>query len=182
MKNRAALILSVMAMAAAQVASAQNFNRLGANLTGFEETPSTLSTTGNGRFDALISGDETEIVYRLSYSDLEGAVTQAHIHLGQRATTGGISVWLCGNPSETTTPPITPPAGTPLCPPSPATVEGTITAANVVGPTGQGIAPGEFEELLRAIRAGATYANVHSTTRPGGEIRNQISAGSSQSR
>jgi hypothetical protein len=53
-------------------------------------------------------------------------------------------------------------------------VMGTITAAQVVGPAGQGIAAGEFEELVRAIKTGVTYANVHSTKFPGGEIRGQI--------
>ena len=51
---------------------------------------------------------------------------------------------------------------------------GTIAAADVIGPAAQGIAPGEFRELVRAMRAGATYANVHSTTFPAGEIRGQI--------
>ena len=36
----------------------------------------------------------------------------------------------------------------------------------------------EFDELLRAIRAGATYVNVHSTRWPGGEIRSQIDGNS----
>ena len=52
---------------------------------------------------------------------------------------------------------------------------GTIRPLNVLGPSGQGIDPGEFDELIRAMRAGATYANVHSTpNRAGGEIRGQI--------
>lgn len=65
------------------------------------------------------------------------------------------------------------PAGTPICPQS-GTVTGTFTAANVIGPSEQGIAAGEFEELIKAMRAGVTYANVHSTKFPGGEIRGQI--------
>ena len=173
MKHRAALILSVMAMAAVPVASAQNFNRLGASLTGFEETPLTLSTPGNGRFDAFISGDQTTIEWQLSYADTESPVTQAHIHLGQRAITGGITVFLCTNLGNG-------PAGTQTCPAAPATIGGTITAADVTaGAAGQGLNAGEFEELLRAIRAGATYVNVHTTGRPGGEIRDQIGSGHS---
>jgi len=53
-------------------------------------------------------------------------------------------------------------------------VTGTITPADVIGPTAQGIAPGEWNELVAAIRAGVAYANVHSTTQPAGEIRGQI--------
>ena len=44
----------------------------------------------------------------------------------------------------------------------------------MIGPTGQGIAAGQFEELVRAIKAGVTYANVHSSLFPSGEIRGQI--------
>lgn len=137
-------------------------------LTGFEEVP-VVSTEAEGKFKARVHGDR--ITYELRYEDLEGDVTQAHIHLGQRDVNGGISVWLCGNPNP---PVIVPPPGTQECPDSPATITGVITADNVVGPTGQGIAPGEFDELLRAIKAGVTYANVHSTMFGGGEIRAQL--------
>ncbi len=42
-----------------------------------------------------------------------------------------------------------------------------LTAANIVGPEGQGIAPSlggvnEFDELVEMILDGLTYANVHS--------------------
>jgi len=53
-------------------------------------------------------------------------------------------------------------------------VTGTIGSADIVGPTGQGIDAGEFEEAIAAIRAGVTYANVHTDKHPGGEIRGQI--------
>ena len=44
----------------------------------------------------------------------------------------------------------------------------------MIGPTAQGIAAGEFAELVDAIRHGVTYVNVHSTKYPGGEIRAQL--------
>ncbi len=163
----------------------QVIRQIQARLTGYEEVPA-VSTRANGELRAtivnepnefLISSGETKIQYQLSYSALEGNVTQAHIHLGQAGVNGGISVWLCANPAAL--PPGTAiPPGTQPCPDPPAQIEGTITAASVVGPTAQGIAPGEFGELLRALRAGKTYVNVHSTKFPGGEVRSQINTDS----
>lgn len=134
-------------------------------LTGYQEAPA-ISTEATGSFEATLNADDT-ISYTFSYSGLEGAVTQAHIHFGQRDVAGGISVFLCTNLGNG-------PAGTQPCPPSPATISGTITAADVIGPTGQGIAATEFSELVRAVRAGMTYANVHSSRFPSGEARGQI--------
>jgi hypothetical protein len=139
------------------------------HLSGYEETPSTLSTSGFGEFRAKVRDERIE--YRLTYANLEGDVTQAHIHLGAEATTGGISAFLCSDLPN-------PPAGTPPCDGTNAgTVRGEIEPVDVIGPAGQGIAPGEYEELLRAIRAGATYANVHTTKYGSGEIRAQLDRG-----
>lgn len=80
---------------------------------------------------------------------------------------GGISVFLCSNLGNG-------PAGTQACPAAPATISGTITPANVIGPAPQGITAGQFSELIAAIRAGTTYVNVHSTSYPVGEIRAQL--------
>jgi hypothetical protein len=141
-----------------------------ARLTGFQETPAAVSTVARGTFDAVVN-DDSSIAYELTYEGLEGTVTQGHIHFGQRGIGGGISVWLCQT-SEVPAPPAVRDS-TPTCPPS-GTVTGMFTAANVIGPAVQGIAAGEFDELLAAMRRGLTYANVHTTLHPGGEIRGQI--------
>lgn len=163
--------LAIGAVAIVGMAFANGSRQWSARLLGINEVPA-VSTTGNGGFRAEISHDESSVTWELSYDALEGAVTQAHIHVGQPAANGGVSVWLCSN---LTSPPT--PAGVQPCPAPPATIGGTFTAADVVGPSAQGIAPGEFAELLASIRAARTYANVHTTKFPGGEARGRLNPG-----
>ncbi|MBF6025543.1 CHRD domain-containing protein [Lysobacter niastensis] len=138
------------------------------DLVSTQEVPA-LSTGGSGEFRARISNNGSEIQYELTYDGLTGSPTQAHIHFGQRAVNGGISAFLCTNLGNA-------PAGvqTQACPAQPGVIIGTITTADVIGPAGQGIAAGELDELISAIRAGAAYVNVHTAAFPGGEIRSQL--------
>jgi len=140
-----------------------------ANLVGFNETPLTLSTPASGTFWAEIDEDSGVINFKLTYKDLTVSPPLfAHIHLGGKHTTGGVMAFLCGSPATATNP-------KPPCPPAPADVTGSIMTSDVIGPTAQGITAGQFEKVLEAIRNGAAYANVHTTTYQGGEIRGQIS-------
>ncbi len=138
-----------------------------AKLEGYQEVPA-ISSPGSGKFMAKILADGS-IQYELSYKDLEGTPFMSHIHLGQKHTSGGIMVWLCGN-----APDANPPVGTPACPVPSGTVSGNLTAANVLGPTGQLVTVGEFSDLVNAMKAGAAYVNIHSTKVRSGEIRGQI--------
>jgi hypothetical protein len=171
MRNKRLQIAGAVAVVAvasviATTAMAGGDKGLHTRLSGFQEVPA-VSTDASGKFKAKLRHSSEEIKYELSYSDLTGAVQQAHIHVGQRGVNGGISAFLCSNLGNG-------PAGTQPCPPSPATITGTITPAQVVGPADQGVDPMEFDALVDAIRAGVTYANVHSETFPGGEIRGQL--------
>jgi hypothetical protein len=163
----AAVVAVVAVGAVGAVAVAHDRSSFAGFLSGYEEVPA-VSTAANGTFKAAINRAETELRYQLTYTKLEGTVQQAHIHFGQESVNGGIVAFLCSNLPN-------PPAGTQTCPPSPAKISGTITAAEVTDrAAAQGITTGEFAELVRAMRAGVTYANVHSTTWPSGEIRTQI--------
>lgn len=165
-------LLAVLAVGSYAVAGGAKDKVSAGPMSGyFEGAPGgPASSVATGNFKAKIDDEAREIHFRLSYSGLEGEVRQAHIHFGQRSVNGGISIWLC----ETAASPR--PVGSPDVPdcPQSGTVESTVGANHVVGPAGQGIAAGEFEEIVAAIRAGTAYANVHSSKFPAGEIRAQI--------
>src|SRR5688500_2397009 len=80
--------------------AAQADNKLRVQMSGYEETPNTLSSPGSAEFEARISPSEDSIEWTLSYRDIPTAVLQAHIHFGQRALGGGISIFLCTNVSN----------------------------------------------------------------------------------
>jgi CHRD domain len=160
----ATLAATVLMSAAASVSAHDGID---ARLRGYQEVPS-VSTAAKGRLKASVDDKSGAIRYELSYSGLEGTVTQAHIHFGQHGVNGGIMVWLCQTATNAD------PTGlAPTCPQS-GTVTGVLQANNVIGPAGQGVAVLEFAEVLAAIRAGVAYANVHSSKFPGGEIRAQL--------
>jgi hypothetical protein len=137
-------------------------------LTGYQEaTPAGVASQATGTFAATIddSASSPTILYTLTYTGLSGPALFSHIHFGNRYDSGGVSAFLCGGGSK------------PACPPGTtdqATVTGTITPADVIGPASQGILPGQFDKLVDAIRAGVTYVNVHTPSFPAGEIRGQI--------
>ena len=168
MKKRILLVAVLVLGILMVVIVAQRIKDLREFLVGYEEVPA-ISTPGKGEFRARINAGDTSISYQLWYTDLEAPITQSHIHFGQEGVNGGISVWLCSNLASPPTP-----AGVQPCAAPGGTIVGTIVPNDVVGPTAQGINPGEFAELLKALRAGKTYVNIHSTKYPAGEIRKQI--------
>lgn len=159
--------VSVLALCLPFAASAQDPTQYAATLTGIQEVP-TVSTSGIGRFRAYVASDGLH--FELIYADLEGgALTASHIHLGERHTNGAPIVWLCSNQASPPTP-----TGVQSCPAQPGRIVGILTPSNVVGPAAQGIAPGEFSELVRALGNGTAYVNIHTTQFPNGEIRASI--------
>jgi hypothetical protein len=132
-----------------------------ARLIGINETPS-INTDGTASLRLKLHADS--ITFTLTYQNLSLAPVVAHIHFGQARTAGGVMVFFCGG------------GGQPACPTTTSgTLTGTIVASNVVGLTAQGIKVGDLASVMRAIRAGASYANMHTPPNfPNGEIRGQI--------
>lgn len=162
-----AFVLAALSVAViANVAQADE-KRLRATLTGYEEVPA-VSSAAHGEFSADIDDKDQVIRYTLTLSgNFNSSILFAHIHFGQRTANGGVVTFLCGGGTK--------PA--PCSTTQPNT--GEIRPADLTssaGATAQGMAAAEWDEFVRALRAGVTYANVHSAApgQPGGEIRGQI--------
>jgi len=170
MKTFCLAVVALLCLSAA-VAVADEKSHLHANLTGIQEVVAgTIITDATGTFTGTVNNDNT-LTYTLTYKNLSSAVLQAHIHIGATKTSGNVSIFLCSNLGNG-------PAGTPACPDDAThsgSVSRTVSAADVTNAAAsQGVPAGDFKDVVRAIASHVTYANVHTTNHPGGEIRGQI--------
>jgi hypothetical protein len=136
-------------------------------LSGDEEVPA-RDTGAHGNAIYKVNDDATELTFRLVVTKIDNAF-MAHIHLGPAGSNGPIVAFLFG--------PVPQGGGTF----NGMLSEGTITAANLIGP----LAGQPLSALIDAMNAGNTYTNVHTNDGvnppntgpgdfPGGEIRGQI--------
>jgi|SRR5262245_39523945 len=151
--------------------------------SGFNAGAGAIFSTGSGRLTLKIDKRNRMIDYELTYEFPDAAATpitgtqfvnQAHLHFGQKHTTGAINVWLCQSADSPA--PAAVAATTPNCPSPSGTVIGTITPAKVLALAPQGFPGGQdgFDALLEALQNHAIYGNVHTDKFTGGEIRGQF--------
>ena len=159
---RTALVLAIANLLAASVVNSQTEN-FSASLSGANEVPP-INTAGTADFNMTIQPGA--ITFSLTFSDLSTPVVVAHLHFAPSKVAGGVMIFLCGG------------GGQPACPAATSgSITGTITAANVTGPASQGITAGNLDSALEAVRADLSYANMHTTNFPGGEIRGPVQRG-----
>jgi hypothetical protein len=128
-----------------------------ANLEGANEVPA-RATGANGTASFVIDGRTVFFTIEVR-GTTTAPITAAHIHSGAAGVNGPVRVGFfppAGSPAGTT---MTTNGNTIL-------VTGSWTDSDVTG-----ISP---DQLLAEMRAGTAYANVHTTTNPGGEIRGQL--------
>jgi len=182
-------LLALIAPATSSAHDDRDNRRLRIDLSGFNEVigpnlgVGALFSTGSGRLKLKIDKQNNLIEYELTYSFPDAAATptvgaqfvnQAHLHFGQKHTTGGIPVWLCQSADAPA--PAAVSASTPTCPSPSGTVTGTIAPGQVLALAAQGFPAGQagFDALLDALQNDAVYGNVHTDRSPGGEIRGQF--------
>lgn len=110
--------------------------------------------SATGSATVTISGDGSQIsVTNLTFANLSGNATAAHIHFGSATTPSGPVVLNFG--SNPTSP-----------------INKTFTASDYVAGTG---APATFAEFVTMARAGnAAYINVHTVACMAGEVRGEL--------
>jgi hypothetical protein len=166
MKTRNIGIWAIAALAVSLLAAPAAYSQtepFSASLSGAEEVPP-INTAGTGDFAMTIQPGT--ITFSLTFSGLSSNLAVAHLHFAPSKVAGGVMIFLCGGGNQ------------PACPSATSgTITGTITAANVTGPTTQGIAAGDLGSALAAVRAGLSYANMHTANFGGGEIRGQVRRG-----
>lgn len=137
-----------------------NQAQFAAHLIGYNEVP---SLNGQGTADLALTVASDKLTFQLTFAGLSGPPQAAHVHVGQVGVNGGVSFFFCGG------------GGKPSCPNSTSgTISGTVVPADVIGPITQGFAAGDLASVIAAIKAGVTYANMHTALFPAGEIRGQL--------
>ena len=169
-----AAVACALALGTAPALADRDNDHFSARLSGFEEVggvgagqTGAILSAGTATLDLQLDRNSQTLTYTLEFSGLSTDVAQAHIHFGKRHVGGGVMVFFCSNLGNG-------PAGTPACPAGGGTVTGTVGAAGVVGPAGQGVTAGDFNAVIEALDSNTAYANIHTTKFPAGEIRGQI--------
>ena len=169
-RMRLPVLLAIMLLGIVGTALAANGN-FATHLKSREEVPPigvVIDSRAQGQAIFHLSEDGNTLEYKLIASNIDNVV-QAHIHLGPVGVNGPIVAFLYG--------PVAPGAGRH----DGVLSEGTITAANLVGP----LEGHSLSDLIAAIQDGGAYVNVHTNDGiapvntgpgdfPGGEIRGQL--------
>jgi len=131
-----------------------------ATLTGAAERPTPVASNGTGSFTGVYDPNTGLMTYTVTYSGLGSASTASHIHCcGTDAQAVGVLVnfQTFGNVLFT-----------------PGPTSQTYNGVILLTPAFSASATINGDSLRKAMDAGLTYVNVHSSQFPGGEVRGQI--------
>ncbi len=126
-----------------------------ARLSGKEVVPA-VATKATGEADFKLSKDGKELSYTLTLKNIEN-VTAAHIHAGKKGDNGAPVAGLFAGPKKEGKF-------------SGVLAKGTITDKDLFG----SLAGQTIGDLVKMIKDGGAYVNVHTDKYPDGEVRGQI--------
>lgn len=141
------LMVLVMALSLIGLAGTSSAaRRLATGMTGAEEVPGPGDPNASGHAIIRLNQGTGTVCFDLSWSNIDGTVTAAHIHEAPAGVSGGVVVTLFTG----------------------ASFSGTDATS--------GCTTGVDRALIKDIRQDPTayYVNVHSTVFPGGAVRGQL--------
>lgn len=163
-----ALLVSLSLLAAVQVAPAfarhqDQDNRVHTvtfhiQLTGSQQV-GPVSTDASGKATVRLIHNGTAISFRVIVCNIENVIA-SHIHVGPAGTNGKVIIPFFGGQT------LSSPHGCKTL------AEGIRTAADLNTKADPTIT--SWSDFVKALLAGNTYINVHTTANPGGEIRGQL--------
>lgn len=124
-------------------------------LSGDASVPK-VTTAAKGHAKFTLSTDGTGLSYKVSVTDLAN-VTAAHIHKGKKGENGPPIAGLFAGPKKEGKF-------------SGVLAEGVITEKDLMG----SFSGKPLSDLIKLIKSGGAYVNVHTDAHPDGEIRGQI--------
>jgi plastocyanin len=135
--------------------------KFGASITREQEVPAPAALGANqspasGMAYFELSADEKELFYNLTYTTMTGNITAAHFHKAKKGEAGGVVRLICGGNSP--------------CP--------NGTGAFVFGTWKNSDAQPLSAEMVKALKDGELYVNLHTSANVSGEIRGQIAPAS----
>ncbi len=129
-----------------------------ATLTPGADGATTSKGSGTATIDWMAAS--STFTYTLSWSNLTGDATMAHIHYGAVGVNGPIVI-----PFFMSTMPAT------------NSITGTLTSADFLADPSAGI--NTIADVATAIQDGNAYVNIHTKAYPAGELRGQLAVSSS---
>jgi hypothetical protein len=153
-KVRLLLLITLVATVTVSLCFAAERNFRG-KLSGNQEVPG-IKTKATGEAEFKLIKDGKKLSYKLTVNNIKN-VTAAHIHEGKKGKVGPHVVGLFAGPKKEGKF-------------NGVLAEGTITENDLMGDL-QGK---PLEALIKLMKSGNVYINVHTDTHPDGEIRGQI--------
>lgn len=149
------LVVLLSTLLTASIGFSADKDSFSAKLSGNESVPK-VKTSAKGTAEFKLATDGTGLSYKVTVTDLEN-VTAAHIHIGKKGKNGPPIAGLFAGPKKEGKF-------------SGVLAEGVITEKNLMG----GLSGKSLADLVKLIKSGGTYVNVHTDSHPDGEIRGQI--------